>query len=205
MATTSVLLREDIDTLGGRGEIVKVKAGYARNYLLPQGLASLATKGNIKQIENERTALLKKAAVEKSTAEAQATQMGDISLTFARKVGETGHLFGSVTSMDIVEALKEKGYEIDRRRVTLKDNIKETGEFTVPVKLHREVTIDVPVKVTDEEGNIIETEERKQEKAERAAQAEADKAEAERKAKVEAETAQSTQTADVSDDEGDEE
>ena len=118
MATTKVLLREDIETLGGRGEIVKVRAGYARNYLLPQGMASLATKGNLKQIENERTALLKKAAVERSTAEAQAAQMGDISLTFARKVGETGHLFGSVTSMDIVEALKEKGYEIDRRRVT---------------------------------------------------------------------------------------
>ncbi len=176
MATTKVLLREDIDTLGGRGEIVKVRAGYARNYLLPQGMASLATKGNLKQIENERTALLKKAAVERSTAEAQAAQMGDISLEFARKVGETGHLFGSVTSMDIVEALKEKGYEIDRRRVTLKDVIKETGEFTVPVKLHRDVTIDVPVKVTDEDGNIIETEEAKQAKADRAAQAEADKA-----------------------------
>lgn len=156
MATTTVLLREDIETLGGRGEIVKVKAGYARNYLLPQGLASLATKGNLKQIEQEREALLKKAAQERSTAEAQAAQMGDISLTFARKVGETGHLFGSVTSMDIAEALKEKGYEIDRRRVGLKDVIKETGEFTVPVKLHREVSIDVPVKVTDEEGNIFE-------------------------------------------------
>ena len=155
MATTTVLLREDIETLVGRGEIVKVKSGYARNYLIPQKLASLATKGNIKQIEQERSALLKKAAVEKSTAEAQATQMGDISLTFARKVGETGHLFGSVTSMDIVEALKAKGYEIDRRRVNLKDAIKETGEFTVPVKLHREVSISVPVKVTDEEGNIF--------------------------------------------------
>ncbi len=207
MATTKVLLREDIETLGGRGEIVKVRAGYARNYLLPQGMASLATKGNIKQIENERTALLKKAAVEKSTAEAQATQMGDISLTFARKVGETGHLFGSVTTMDIVEALKEKGYEIDRRRVALKDNIKETGEFTVPVKLHREVTIDVPVKVTDEEGNIIETEEQKQEKAAQAAQAEVDardKAEAEKKAQAEAKTAESAENVENSDDETEE-
>lgn len=182
MATTTVLLREDIETLGGRGEIVKVKSGYARNFLIPQKLASLATKGNIKQIEQERSALLKKAAVERSTAEAQATQMGDISLEFARKVGETGHLFGSVTSMDIVEALKAKGYEIDRRRVTLKDAIKETGEFTVPVKLHREVSINVPVKVTDEEGNIVETAEAKQEKAERAAIAEIEKAAAERAA-----------------------
>ncbi|CAN5606308.1 hypothetical protein BH20ACI4_BH20ACI4_22030 [soil metagenome] len=205
MATTTVLLREDIETLGGRGEIVKVKAGYARNFLLPQGLASLATKGNIKQIENEREALLKKAAVERSTAEAQAAQMGDISLTFERKVGETGHLFGSVTSMDIVEALKEKGYEIDRRKVNLKDVIKETGEFTVPVKLHREVTIDVPVKVTDEEGNIIETEEAKQEKADKAAQAEADKAEAKRKAEAEAEAAETEENVEDSDEEATEE
>lgn len=195
MATTTVLLREDIETLGGRGEIVKVKAGYARNYLLPQKLASLATKGNIKQIEQEREALLKKAAVEKSTAEAQATQMGDISLTFARKVGETGHLFGSVTSMDIVEALKEKGYEIDRRRVSLKDAIKETGEFTVPVKLHREVSIDVPVKVTDEEGNIVETAEAKQEREDREARAAAAKADKEAAAQA-GETAETEETAE---------
>jgi large subunit ribosomal protein L9 len=194
MATTTVLLREDIETLGGRGEIVKVKAGYARNYLIPQKLASLATKGNIKQIEQERSALLKKAAVERSTAEAQATQMGDISLEFARKVGETGHLFGSVTSMDIVEALKAKGYEIDRRRVSLKDAIKETGEFTVPVKLHREVSINVPVKVTDEEGNIIETAEAKQEKADREVREAADKRAAERAAEDEANAKASEET-----------
>lgn len=194
MATTTVLLREDIETLGGRGEIVKVKAGYARNYLIPQKLASLATKGNIKQIEQERSALLKKAAVERSTAEAQASQMGDISLEFARKVGETGHLFGSVTSMDIVEALKAKGYEIDRRRVSLKDAIKETGEFTVPVKLHREVSINVPVKVTDEEGNIVETAEAKQEKAEREIRAAADKRAADRAAEAEANAETSEET-----------
>lgn len=184
MATTTVLLREDIETLGGRGEIVKVKAGYARNYLIPQKLASLATKGNIKQIEQEREALLKKAAVERSTAEAQKDQMGSVSLEFARKVGDTGHLFGSVTSMDIVEALKAKGYEIDRRRVTLKDAIKETGEFTVPVKLHREVTIDVPVKVTDEEGNIVETAEAKQQREDREAQAAYAKADKEAQAQA---------------------
>jgi large subunit ribosomal protein L9 len=150
MANTTILLREDIETLGGRGEIVKVKSGYARNYLLPQGLATLATKGNVKQIELERAALLKKAAVEKETAELQAGQMGDISLSFTRKAGEQGHLFGSVTSMDIAEALKAKGYEIDRRKIVLKDSIKETGEFTVPVKLHREVTLQVPVTVRAE-------------------------------------------------------
>lgn len=150
MATTKILLREDIDTLGGRGEIVKVRSGYARNYLLPQGLATLATKGNVHQIEQERAALLKKAAVEKATAEAQKEQMGTIALSFERLAGEGGTLFGSVTSMDIAQALQAKGYEIDRRRINLKDAIKETGEYTVKVKLHREVTLEVPVTVTAE-------------------------------------------------------
>lgn len=161
MATTKVLLREDIDTLGGRGEVVKVRAGYARNYLLPQGLATLATKGNIKQIEGERTALLKKASVEKSTAEAQGEQMKDISLQFERKAGEHGVLFGSVTSMDIAQALQEKGYEIDRRKIVLKDAIKETGDYTVTVKLHREVPLQIPVTVTAEGGATEAKEETK--------------------------------------------
>lgn len=155
MANTTILLREDIDTLGGRGEIVKVKAGYARNYLLPQGLATLATKGNVKQIEQEREALLKKAAIEKATADAQKEQMGDISLSFERKAGDGGTLFGSVTSMDIAEALQAKGYEIDRRKINLRDAIKETGEYTVKVKLHREVTLEVPVTVTAEGGEEV--------------------------------------------------
>jgi large subunit ribosomal protein L9 len=156
MANTTVLLREEVDNLGGRGELVKVKAGYARNFLLPQGLASLATKGNVKQIDQEREALLKKAAVERSTAEAQAAQMGDIALSFERKAGDHGTLFGSVTSMDIAEALQAKGYEIDRRRINLKEAIKETGEYTVNVKLHRDVTLAVPVMVTPEGGEIVE-------------------------------------------------
>jgi large subunit ribosomal protein L9 len=150
MATTKILLREDVDNLGGRGEIVKVKAGYARNYLIPQKIATLATKGNVNQIAKEREALLKKAAVEKSTADAQAGQMQDVSLEFVRKAGEGGTLFGSVTSMDIAEALQKKGYEIDRRRIILKDTIKETGDFTVNVKLHREVTVEIPVTVRAE-------------------------------------------------------
>ncbi|HQU94150.1 MAG TPA: 50S ribosomal protein L9 [Pyrinomonadaceae bacterium] len=153
MANTTILLREDIDTLGGRGEIVKVKAGYARNFLLPQGLATLATKGNVRQIELEREALLKKASVERATAEAQKEQMGSIELAFERKAGDGGTLFGSVTSMDIAEALQVKGYEIDRRKISLRDAIKETGEYTVKVKLHREVTLEVPVKVTAEGGD----------------------------------------------------
>jgi len=152
MSTTNVLLREDVEDLGGRGEIVKVKAGYARNFLLPQGLATLATKGNVKQVEQERAALLRKAATEKSTAEAQADQMRDISLKFERRAGERGALFGSVTSMDIAEAMKAKGYEIDRRKINLKEAIKETGNFTVAVRLHRDVTLEVPVTVVAEGG-----------------------------------------------------
>ncbi|MCY7376946.1 MAG: 50S ribosomal protein L9 [Pyrinomonadaceae bacterium] len=150
MATTTILLREDVENLGGRGEVVKVKAGYARNFLLPQGIATLATKGNVSQISRERESLLKKAATEKSTADAQAEQMKDISLRFERKAGESGTLFGSVTTIDIAEALQAKGYEIDRRKIVLKDTIKEIGDYTAKVKLHREVTLDVPVKVTAE-------------------------------------------------------
>ena len=166
MANTKILLREDVENLGGRGEIVKVKSGYARNFLLPQRLATLATKGNLKQIEQERSALLTKAATEKSTAEAQAEQMRDIALTFERKAGETGTLFGSVTTMDIAEALKAKGYDFDRRKIVLKDAIKETGDYTASVKLHREVVLEVPVSVTAE-GAVAEV------KSEKTAQPEA--------------------------------
>lgn len=163
MANITILLRDDIESLGGRGEIVKVKAGYARNYLLPQGFATLATKGNVKQIEQERTALLKKVAAEKATAEAQHAQMSSIELVFERKAGEAGTLFGSVTSMDVTDALNAKGYEIDRRNVSLKDPIKETGEYTVNVKLHREVILAVPVTVKAE--GAEEATEAKEEKA----------------------------------------
>jgi large subunit ribosomal protein L9 len=152
MANTNVLLREDVDNLGGRGEIVKVRAGYARNFLLPQGLATLATKGNVNQVEAERNALLRKAATEKATADAQAGQMQGIALQFERRAGEHGILFGSVTTMDIAEALKAKGYDIDRRKIVLKEAIKETGDYTVNVKLHREVVLPVPVSVTAEGG-----------------------------------------------------
>lgn len=164
MANTTILLRDDIEALGGRGEIVKVKAGFARNYLLPQGLATLATKGNLKQIEGERAALLRKVAVEKATADAQKDQMGSISLTFERKAGEGGTLFGSVTSMDIADAIQAKGYEIDRRKIVLKDAIKETGEYTVKVKLHREVVLEVPVTVTAEGGEVEAKEDKKAKK-----------------------------------------
>ncbi len=152
MANTQVLLREDIDNLGARGEIVKVRAGYARNYLLPRKLAVQATASNVKQIEQERAALLRKEATERGAAEAQAAQMNSLRLAFERKVGEHGMLYGSVTSMDIQEALREKGYEFDRRRINLAEAIKETGEFSVRVRLHREVNVEIPVIVTAEGG-----------------------------------------------------
>jgi large subunit ribosomal protein L9 len=150
MASTQVLLREDIEDLGARGDIVRVKAGYARNYLLPRKLAVQATASNVKQIEQERAALLKKEATERGSAEGQAEQMRRLSLNFERKVGEHGLLYGSVTSMDIAEALKERGYEIDRRRINLREAIKEVGEYTVNVRLHREVNVEIPVVVSDE-------------------------------------------------------
>jgi large subunit ribosomal protein L9 len=154
MAHTKILLREDVDDLGARGEIVRVRSGYARNYLLPRKLAVEATANNVKQIEQERAALLKKEANERATAEGQAGQLGKLVLEFKRKAGEQGALYGSVTSMDIAEELKARGYEIDRHRLHLREPIKRLGEFTVPLRLHREVSIDVQVKVVPE-GEVI--------------------------------------------------
>jgi large subunit ribosomal protein L9 len=154
MAHTKVLLREDVDDLGARGEIVRVRAGYARNYLLPRNLAVEATAGNVKGIESERAALLKKEAKERATAEGQAQQIGSLQLEFKRKAGEQGALYGSVTSMDVAEALRERGYEIDRHRIHMREPLKRVGEYTVPVRLHREVTIDLKVRVAPE-GEVI--------------------------------------------------
>ena len=154
MAHTKVLLREDVDDLGARGEIVRVRAGYARNYLLPRKLAVEATAGNVKGIEQERAALLKKEAKERATAEAQSQQIGALVLEFKRKAGEQGALYGSVTSMDVAEALHERGYEIDRHRIHLREPLKRLGDYSVPVRLHREVSIDLQVKVIPE-GEVI--------------------------------------------------
>jgi large subunit ribosomal protein L9 len=154
MAHTKILLREDVDDLGARGEIVRVRSGYARNYLLPRKLAVQATGSNVKQIEQERAALLKKEASERASAEGQADQMRSLVLDFKRKAGEQGALYGSVTSMDIAEALQEKGYDIDRHRIHLREPLKRLGDFTVPVRLHRQVSIDLQVKVSSE-GEVI--------------------------------------------------
>jgi large subunit ribosomal protein L9 len=153
MPMMELLLREDIENLGTRGELVKVRAGYGRNFLLPRGLAVQATPSNVKQIDQQRRALLKKVVAERDGAQQQADMLKEVTLDFARKVGEHGLLYGSVTSMDIAEGLAAKGYEIDRKRIQLKDPIKEVGEYEVPIKLHRDVTADLKVVVRkDDEG-----------------------------------------------------
>jgi large subunit ribosomal protein L9 len=145
-----VILREHVDNLGRRGEIVKVADGYARNYLLPRKLALLVTEGNKKQIERERAKFEAKEAEEKKIAEAMAARLATVEVVIPRKVGETEALYGSVTAADIAEALAAKGFEIDRRRLQLADPIKKVSEVEVPIKLHRDVTATVKVKVVAE-------------------------------------------------------
>lgn len=156
MATTTVLLREDVENLGARGDIVRVKAGYARNYLLPRKLAVEATPSNMRQIEQERAALMRREAREREMAQARAAELQSLHLTFARRAGEHGILYGSVTAMDIADALRERGIEVDRRRITLHEPIKTTGDFTVVVRLHREVSVELPVTVVAEGGKKSE-------------------------------------------------
>jgi len=145
-----VILREHVDNLGRRGEIVKVADGYARNYLLPRKLALLVTEGNKRQIERERAKFDAKEAEEKKVADAMAARLATVELVIPRRVGETEALYGSVTTADIADALAAKGFEIDRRRLQLADPIKKVSEVDVPVKLHREVTATIKVKVVAE-------------------------------------------------------
>jgi large subunit ribosomal protein L9 len=145
-----VILREHVDNLGRRGEIVKVADGYARNFLIPRKLALLATEGNKKQIEREREKFEATEAEEKKIAEAIAVRLSGIEIVIARKVGETEALYGSVTSADIADALAAKGFDIERRKLQLQDPIKRISEVDVPVKLHREVVTTVKVKVVPE-------------------------------------------------------
>jgi large subunit ribosomal protein L9 len=145
-----VILRQHVDNLGRRGDVVKVADGYARNYLLPRKLALLATDGNKKVIERERVKFEAKELEEKKVAEAIAERMANVELEISRKVGETEALYGSVTTSDIGDALKAKGLDIDKRRVVLQEPIKKLGEFDIPVKLHREVTTHIKLRVVAE-------------------------------------------------------
>ncbi len=147
-----VILREHVDNLGRRGEVVKVADGYARNYLLPRKLALLATEGNKKQIEREKVKFDAREAEEQKVAQALAERIANLDVEISRKVGETDALYGSVTSSDIAEALAKKGLELDRRKLVLQEPIKKLGEFSIPAKLHREVTAQVKVRVIAEGG-----------------------------------------------------
>jgi large subunit ribosomal protein L9 len=145
-----VILREDIEKLGTRGQLVKVAPGYARNFLLPKRLAVLATDANRKIVEQERQAHLRREAKESADAQDLAKLMAAVTVTIAQKAGENEQLFGSVTSRDIGEALEKQGYTIDRRKILLSDPIRQLGEYKVAIRLHREVTVEIPVNVVRE-------------------------------------------------------
>ncbi len=145
-----VILREHVDNLGRRGEVVKVADGYARNYLLPRKLALVATAGNKQRIDRERAKFEAAEAEEKKIAEAMAARMANVEVEISRKVGETDALYGSVTTSDIADALRAKGFDIDRRKVQLREPIKKLSEVDVPVRLQRDVTATVKVKVVAE-------------------------------------------------------
>lgn len=150
MAHMDVLLCEDIDNLGQRGQVVRVRAGYGRNYLLPQKLAIKATSGNKRMIDDQRRVLAKREDSERVSAQSEAEKLQGLELRFERRVGEHGILFGSVTALDIAEALKERGLTVERRRIGLREHIKEVGDYDVTIKLHRDVSPSVKVLVRKE-------------------------------------------------------
>jgi large subunit ribosomal protein L9 len=145
-----VILKEDVPNLGLRGDVVKVAEGYGRNYLLPRKMAMQATEANKAVIEQMKAAAARRSATEKAQAEQVAAKLQPVELSFTRKSGEAGHLFGSVTSADIATDLAAQGFEIDRRKIQLSDPIKNVGEYTVGIRLHREVSAHIKVKVLAE-------------------------------------------------------
>jgi large subunit ribosomal protein L9 len=142
-----VVLKEDVSNLGKTGELVRVRPGYARNYLLPRQLAAVATEGNISQIEHERKAALARMAKLKQESEGIASALSAITIEISRPVGEGDRLYGAVTSRDVAEALKQKGYDVDRKKLTLPDSIKQLGEYEVSAKLGASVTAKVKLVV----------------------------------------------------------
>jgi len=146
-----VILRQDVEKLGSRGQVVKVAPGYARNFLLPNKIAVPATEANRKIVEQERQAHVRKEAKQKGEAEDLAKMVNGVSVTIVQKAGENDQLFGSVTSKDIVEALAAQNFEIDRRKIHLEEPIKQLGDFKIPVRLHKDVTAEIAVHVIKEE------------------------------------------------------
>ena len=167
-----IILREHVEHLGKRCEIVKVSDGYARNYLLPRKLALPATDGNKKHVERERKIMETRESEEKGQAEGIASRLNAIDIVIARRVGDTDALFGSVTSGDIAEALGKLGFETDKRKLGLREPIKKLGAYTVPLKLHREVTVNIPVRVVGEGRPPVKAEAPAAAKAETPAKAE---------------------------------
>jgi large subunit ribosomal protein L9 len=145
-----IILQEDVEKLGTRGQVVEVKEGYARNFLLPRKLALEASAGNMKRLEKMRAVFAKKEAVEKGDAQKLADLLAGVSLELTRKAGETDQLFGSVTSADLSEALAAQGFTVDKRKIALAEPIKVIGEYEVPLKLHREVSATVKLTVKKE-------------------------------------------------------
>jgi large subunit ribosomal protein L9 len=145
-----VILKEHVENLGRRGDIVKVAEGYARNYLLPRKLALAVTESNKRQIERERKVAEAREAEEKTRAEAVASRLANVEIAIARRVGENDTLYGSVTAADVAQALEQQGFEIDKRRVQLAEPLKHLGEVMVPIKIHREVTAQVKLSVIKE-------------------------------------------------------
>ena len=145
-----VILREHVDNLGSRGDVVKVAAGYARNYLLPRQLALPVTEASKRQIEREREKAEARDAEERAGAEALAQKVSGFDISITRRVGENNTMYGSVTSADIAQALAAKGFQVEKRKITLAEPIKSVGEHTVQVKVHRDVTTEVKVKVVPE-------------------------------------------------------
>jgi len=145
-----VILRAHVDHLGNRGEIVKVAAGYARNYLLPRKLALPATEGNKRHVDRERKIVEARESDERGQAQAIAARLESADIAITRRVGDTEQLYGSVTSSDIADFLKSKGFELDRRKLILPEPIKTLGEHSVPLRLHRDVTVTLKVRVTKE-------------------------------------------------------
>jgi large subunit ribosomal protein L9 len=145
-----VILKEDVVKLGSRGEVVKVAEGYGRNYLIPQKLAIEATAANRAVIEQMKASAVRRAASEKGDAQALGQQVEAVTLSFTRKSGERDQLFGSVTSADIASELEHKGVQIDRRKIQLDEPLKHVGEFNVPVKLHKDVTVQLKVVINKE-------------------------------------------------------
>ena len=146
-----IILQEDIEKLGHRGDVVTVKPGYARNFLLPRKLAIAATSGNMKALERIRTSLAKKTANELAAAQTQAGLLNGVSLSFKRKTGENDQMFGSVTTADVADALAAQGFKIDKRQVQLAEPIKIIGEYPVTIKVFRDVTAEIKVHVAKEE------------------------------------------------------